>query len=185
MAVATTTALVIGAAVSAGTAIYSSEQQAKAAERAGKKDKEARAVASAEQAAQQGENTRAKVREERIRRAQILQSSTNTGATGSSGEIGSIGGLQTSIGANLASAARQGNSANAITGLQQSAADIRSAGAAKAATAQAIGGAVSGGVGLYGQYQAAQPPKPTDIFSTPGGQSPATVTRPKSIFDPY
>jgi hypothetical protein len=176
---------IIAAVVTAGSAYYSSEQQAKAAERAGKKDKEARAVAGAEQAAQQGENTRAKVREERIRRAQIMQSSANTGTAGSSGEIGSIGSLQTTIGSNLASAARQGNSATAITNLQQSAADIRSAGAAKAATTQAIGGAVSGGIGLYGQYQAAQPPKPTDIFSTPGGQSPATVTRPKSIFDPY
>lgn len=44
---------------------------------------------------------RQQIREERVRRARILQSSENTGTSGSSGEAGAISSLATQFGANL------------------------------------------------------------------------------------
>lgn len=135
MAAVSTFVAVAAVAVSGATAYEANRQAKKAAE----KQEEAGKVASAEQAAQQTAQTRAQIREERVRRAQILQSSENTGVTASSGAIGSTGALQTTVGANLASASRQANAANAITGLQQDAADALF----KEQQVQAAGGFIS------------------------------------------
>lgn len=169
MALATSTYLAIAAVAVAGASSYEANQQAKAA---AKKDEEAQEVSAAEQAAQQTAQTRAQIREERIRRAQILQSSENTGVTGSSGALGSIGALQTTVGTNLAAASRQAASAQAITGLQQEAADLRSKGRDVQAQGQLASSAISAGSSLFDAYDAAQAAQASQQKTQQGGYQP-------------
>jgi len=182
---AVTAAIIASAVISAGTAYEQSRKAKSTASKAKKVAAESNAVSRAEQQAQQGQNTRAQVREERIRRAQILQQSANTGVSGSSGEAGALGGLQTTIGSNLAAATRSGNAAIAITNLNQKAADIRSAGAAKVAQIGAIGSVAQAGISAYGAYKLTVPEQTTQVndFTAVGGQSPATEKNPYSVND--
>jgi len=53
------------------------------------------------------EQRRQKAREERVRRAQIIQSAASTGTTGSSGELGAIGSIGTQFQAGAGFAANQ------------------------------------------------------------------------------
>lgn len=166
-------------AVIAGASAYEQKRQAKGAE----KDREkAEDVAKAEAAAQRNEQIRQQVREERVRRATILQSSQNTGVGGSSGELGSLGALQTSIGANIGSMARQQASSEAVGNLMQSAANKEAKGAQAAAIGNFVSSAINTGAGIYAQNKAAQPTPTTD----PGqNMSPATMPNPydrKNIF---
>ena len=144
---AVSTYVAVAAVAVAGASAYESNKQAKAA---AKKEEEASEVASAEQAAQQAAQTRSQIREERVRRAQILQSSENTGVTGSSGALGATGALQTTVGSNLAAASRQANSARAITGLQQDAANLMT----ESRETQAIGSFASSALGAASSYLA-------------------------------
>ena len=165
---------VVSAAV-AGASAYEQRQEQKSA---AKKEKEARAVSQAEKAAQQTAQTRQQVREERIRRAQILQQSQNTGVGQSSGALGSTGALQTNIGSNIAATSRQTASYAAIGNLQQGAADNL----ARASEIGAIGQFAGSAIQIGGAYASdlfkdtpAQGPTPV------GGQSPATEPNPYSI----
>lgn len=172
------TGLAVAALVVGGVSAYEANRQQK---KAADKEEDAQAAALAEQKAQQAQQTRAQIREERIRRAQILQSSENTGVSASSGALGSVGALQTNVGANLAAATRSANTTTAITGFQQQAADYRS----KANTIQAVGNltssAIFAGGGLF-----ANSATPTDTGVNapvaPGSQSPATQPNPYNLF---
>lgn len=181
MAFATSTYLAIAAVAAAGAGAYT---QDKAAKGAAKDREEAEDVAKAEAAAQRNEQVRQQVREERIRRATIMQSAQNTGVGGSSGELGSLGALQTSIGANIGSMARQQASANAVGNLMQSAADKEAAGARGAAIGSFASSVFSAGSGIYTQNEAQQ--TATAATTTPGqNMSPATMPNPydrKNIF---
>ena len=99
---------------------------------------------------------RQQIREERVRKAQILQASQNSGVTGSSGAIGAVGAMQTQLGTNLANASRAQQSAQGITNLNQQAANFLTS----ANQTQAVGGfvssAITAGGNLYGAYQANQ-----------------------------
>lgn len=117
---AISTVVAVAALAVAGAAAY---QQSRAAKAAAKDRKEASAISQAEQAAQQNQSRRAQVREERVRRAQILQSSQNTGVSQSSGELGATSALGSLIGGNVAATARQTRSAAGVGGAMQSAAD--------------------------------------------------------------
>lgn len=117
---AVSTIVAVAAVAVAGAAAY---QQSRAAKAAAKDRKEAAAVSQAEQAAQQNQNRRAQVREERVRRASILQNSQNTGVSQSSGELGATSALGSLIGGNVAATSRQTRSAAGIGGAMQSAAD--------------------------------------------------------------
>lgn len=119
MAAISTIVAVAAVAVAAGS-MYMSSQQAKAA---AKDRKEAGAVSSAESSAQRSQNRRQQVRDERVRRAQILQGSQNTGVSQSSGETGATSALGTLISSNVSTISRQENSSNAISSWSQSAAD--------------------------------------------------------------
>lgn len=176
---AVSTIVAVAAVAVAGVSAYEQKQQAK---KAAKREKEARAVAQAEQAAQQTAQTRAQLREERIRRAQILQQSQNTGVGGSSGAGGSTGALATSVGANIAAASRQANSANAISGLQQQAADARTKGAEIAATGQLASSLLSAGGNIFAATASTAPPKPP-ASGTPqtGAFSPASQPNPYDL----
>lgn len=147
------TVAAVATAVIAGASAYEQRRQGK---RAAEAEEDAQKVAKAEQEAQRMEKTRAQIREERVRRAQITQSSTNTGVAGSSGEAGAVSSLGTQLGANIGSMTRQTNTANAISGFEQKAADART----KAAEAQAFGefasSAINMGASGYQAYQADQ-----------------------------
>lgn len=119
MAAISTIVAVAAVAVTAGS-MYMSSQEAKAA---AKDRKQAAAVSQAESAANRNNNRRQQVREERVRRAQIMQSSQNTGVSQSSGELGSTSALGTLISANVATQSRQQNSSNAISSWNQRASD--------------------------------------------------------------
>lgn len=117
------------AVVSLATVAAGAYEQSRQAKSAAKDRKEAGRVAQAEQAAQMNQSRRAQVREERVRRAQVLQSAQNTGVSQSSGELGATSALGSLIGGNLAGMNRQQNTASAIGNLGQSAADAEIKGA--------------------------------------------------------
>ena len=175
MAYATSTYLAIAAVAAAGAGAYT---QDKAAKGAAKDREDAEEVGKAEAAAQRNEQIRQQVREERIRRATIMQGAQNTGVSASSGELGSLGALQTSIGANIGSMARQQASANAVGNLMQSAADKEAAGARGAAIGNFASSVFSAGAGISAQNAAATQPA-TVANTTPGqNMSPATMPNP-------
>lgn len=169
----------IAAVVVSGVSAYEANRTQKAA---AKKEEEARDIAAAEQTSQQRAQTRQQIREERIRRAQILQSSENTGVSGSSGALGATSALQTSLGSNLASASRQANAARAITGVQQEAADLRISAAETLQTGKLLSSAISTGGGMFDAYQSAT--KTTNVAEPTkvGGFSPATEKNPYNLF---
>lgn len=120
MAVATTTIIAAAAvAVAAGSAYAANEQASDAAS----SRKKAQKVSQAEQEARASESRRQQIREERVKRATILQSSENTGVTSSSGQLGSISALGSQVGGNISSLSRQTDSAAAIGQYNQSAVD--------------------------------------------------------------
>lgn len=67
---------------------------------------------------------RQQVREERIKRARIIQSSVNSGASGSSGELGATSSLATTLGSNIGANAGALASADRVSGYAQNAADF-------------------------------------------------------------
>ena len=70
---------------------------------------------------------RQQVREERIKRARIIQSSVNSGASGSSGELGATSSLATTLGSNIGANAGALASADRVSGYAQNAADFKGA----------------------------------------------------------
>lgn len=144
------------AAVGLAVGVASAYEQSRQASAAAKDRKRAGQVSQAEQAAQQTANRRQQIREERVRRAQIVQSSVNTGVSGSSGELGSQSALGSLISGNVAATSRQVNSSAAIGNLQQNAADAD----LKGATWGAIGSIGSSIFGLGANaYLAQKTPK--------------------------
>lgn len=119
MAAVSTIVAVAAVAVAAGSAYMSAQAQKDAA----KERKEAGKVSSAEQAAQRNQNRRQSIREERVRRAQVMQSAQNTGVSESSGELGATSALGTLISSNVATQSRQQNASNGIAEASQNAAN--------------------------------------------------------------
>ncbi len=91
-----------GAAVVGTVMSYNAQQDAKQNAR---ESAEAQRAAQAEQraraAAQAAQERRQQIREERVRRARIIQGSENAGVTDSSGAMGALAGIATNISANL------------------------------------------------------------------------------------
>lgn len=167
---------IVAAAALAATAASAYEQR-KQAKTAAKERKEAAAIGSAEQQAQQMDQRRQQLREERVRRAQILQASENTGVSASSGQLGSVSALGANTGANVSSLSRQANSALGIGAASQRAAnaDLRSQEAA------AIGGIASNVFGTAIGIRMSQGPTPAapQTEGTSGGNfSPTEVPNP-------
>lgn len=107
----------ISAAAGVGSAIKQHEAQKDAAKAQKRSQQEQKAV----QAAQAAKERRAQIREERVRRAKVLQASENTGTAESSGASGAVGNLSTQLGANLGFNLGMQQSASNITALEQSA----------------------------------------------------------------
>ena len=130
MALATSTIIAIA---SATMTAYSTMQQADAQdearrnqEAANEEQRKAREEQKAAQAAQSAAERRTQIREERVKRARLLQSSVNTGVSGSSGEAGATGGLSTQRGANIGFNLGQKQAAANISAAGQNAADFLS-----------------------------------------------------------
>lgn len=118
---------VIGAVIS----VYSyseqrdAQKEARAAQqRAADEQTKARQEQQAQNSAQAAAERRAQLREERIRRARILQASANTGVIGSSGEMGAGANLSTQLASNVGFNKGALQSANNISAYNQSAADF-------------------------------------------------------------
>lgn len=93
------------AAITAGTTVVTTAYSISQNQKAKSEQKKQQNIQRASNLAQQQEERRRQIREERIKRARVLQSAENTGTAGSSGELGGIGSLATqlsnNIGANL------------------------------------------------------------------------------------
>lgn len=172
--------MAVGVAIAALVVTAASAyQQSRQASAAAKDRKEAGRVSQAEQAAQQNQSRRQQVREERVRRAAIVQNSQNTGVGQSSGEIGATSALGSLIGGNLAGMQRQQNSAGAIGGLQQSAANADLSGAKWGAIGQVSGSIFGAALGQIGS-----PSSPSINPPVTQNSSPVTAVAPRnSLFN--
>lgn len=149
--------LVVSAIVAAGSAMkqHSAQKQAARAQKdSAEEQRKARAEQSAGQAGQAAAERRAQIREERIRRAKIIQSSENTGVGDSSGEFGATGNLATTLGSNIGANVGAVQRAANITGYNQNAADFLSSAQSHMNDAN-----------MWGQVGSVA----TSVFSTTGG----------------
>ena len=111
-------------------------RQARSEERAVGREKEARRVSAAQQENERQAAIRQQVRQERIRRAQVVSAAEAAGVSGSSVEASTIGSGQTLAAAGQAFASGATLSANTQTSLLQGAADFRAEGAGAMAQQQ-------------------------------------------------
>ena len=91
--------------------------------KAGKEQQKAQREQRASNEAEAARERRMQIREERLRRAAILNSAEQTGTAGSSGEIGSAAALATALGSNLGMNSGRLQRAQNISIFQQNAAD--------------------------------------------------------------
>lgn len=126
-----------GGMMQASAAKKAAKQQAAAAREAAAERKEASAVQTATQRLQDRENRRQAIREERVKRARLLQSSENTGVGGSSGALGAAGALNTSLGQAVAFGRGQESGAMGIGAANQRAIDADTRGRMAQARGQA------------------------------------------------
>lgn len=154
MAVATSTAIAAATLAATAGAAYTQYQ---ASGRAADAQEDAQKIGAAKGEVDQRSRRRQQLRQERIRRAAILQASENTGVSGSSGAIGSTGALQTNTGTNLSNLAA---GASASRGLED-ASRRRAAAISTGQTAGAIG-SISGSIfqqaGGFGALQSVTAP---------------------------
>lgn len=132
-------------AVSAYSAVESASAQKEAAAAQRKAQSEQKAINASQAAAER----RQQIREERIKRAKIVQASTNTGVTDSSGEAGSTSSLSTQLGSNVGQNLGTIQSMNNISNYQQQAANAMTDAAdwnAIGSVSQSIFGATSGSI---------------------------------------
>lgn len=118
----------IVAGLSAVVGVIGGIMQADAANSAANAQKEANAIQGAQQQVAGQESRRQKVREERIRRAQIIAASENTGTTGSSGQIGAVGALSTNLNGLIGSSLGESKANAAVNRNTQRAADFTAQG---------------------------------------------------------
>lgn len=181
MAISSTTAAVIGAVIGVAGAVQSSEAQSQA-NRQAKKSQKAQEQAGYEQKALQAQQAaqekRAQIREERVKRAKVLQASENTGVAGSSGEAGAIGSLSTNLASNLGFNKGQIDGAGRISALNQQASDFMSASQNKINEANTWGAVQGLGTSIFsaaGGFNTLFPSSTTP--ATPSTLQPANVSR--------
>lgn len=109
-------------ALTGASAVASNRQQSKAADEQ-KKVRRQQQASLAEQAAME---RRQQIREERIKRARVMQAAELTGTTGSSGALGAGGALSTQFASNVGFNQSQLAGAQAISQYQQNAANAAS-----------------------------------------------------------
>lgn len=133
----------IGAAIAA-TSVVTGVMQYSAAKKADRARKEANAISSAQAKNDNIAAQRKAFREARLRRAQIMQSSENTGTAASSGQLGAVGVVGTNYGSNVATASGQTRSIVGINAANQRAADYEFKGAQAGAFGNIFSSALTG-----------------------------------------
>lgn len=146
------TVIAIGAIVSAAAAVGGAVVSAQQGQAAAAKQREAARVQAAQNAINSANAARQQVRDETVRRAQILQASQDTGTQGSSGSLGAVSSLGSQVGNSLAEGSGMLGSSIAIGNLNQSAADAFG----RASTARAVSGVASSIFGVISSTPAAQ-----------------------------
>ena len=153
-----------------------SQQQAREAARSQKAAARAQQASSAEQQAnqrmQQEQERRQQVRENRIKVAQVMQSSENTGTSGSSGEFGAVGSLNSQLATNLSFIGGSAMHTNAASMYNQQASDLWFQATEyqnKANQYTQWGNLGINAIGLYGDYykknkDGVNPYKPTRVL---------------------
>lgn len=151
-----------GAATIASTAVaaYGAVEQRQAGKEAGRqaeKSAAAQAAARAEQKAQAAQaaanERRQQIREERVKRARIIQAGENTGTAGSAGEAGALGSLGTQLATNIGANLGAIRSAENQSIFAQTAADANFAGQQaqiKQSNARALSGLGMQGIKAFG-----------------------------------
>lgn len=138
-------------------------QQYEAAKDSAKAREEGQDIQAAQGTIEQRRGTRQAIREERIRRARIMQASENTGVSGSSSQFGSIAALSTLTGSNVAAGRGRTAAARGIGRTNQTALDAQTQGQLWGAVGQ-VSSSVFNASGGFGNF---------DIFNggnTGGGQ---------------
>tara|TARA_Y100001973_G_scaffold106665_1_gene186296 strand:+ start:17081 stop:17608 length:528 start_codon:yes stop_codon:yes gene_type:complete len=138
------------AAASLATTAAAGYMQYQAASDAADAREEAGKISGAQQQIQQRRGTRQAIREERIRRARIMQAAESTGVGGSSGQFGSTAALSTLTGTNVANQRGQAAAARGIGAANQRAADAQSTGQMWGAIGQ-VSGSVFSAAGGFGE----------------------------------
>lgn len=123
------TSILIGVGLGLGAiGTYASIQQSKEARRqaqeAAKRQEQIRGEQAAGNAREAAIANRQRVREERVRRAQIIAASENSGTTASSVEMGALGGMSTQAGSAAGTSQGMFMMGQRISVLQQQAADL-------------------------------------------------------------
>lgn len=150
------------AAVAVGATAYSASQAEDAEDaqyEAAQNQKKAQTEQRAVNYAQSAKERRTQLREERIRRARLTQTATNTGTAESSGYLGASSGLVTQLGANLGENLSMIGSANRISLFSQASADSMSQANALNAQSQMWGQVASLAMSGASLYSAPSPAK--------------------------
>lgn len=116
------------AAVTLTASVYSAQEQKKEAKKAAVAQTNIRNEEKAANTAKQMSERRQQVREERIKRARVLQASQNTGVAGGSGETGAVAALNTNLGSNLGSNSSAVMAGDRVSVFAQQAATAQNAG---------------------------------------------------------
>lgn len=154
------------ATVSTVAAIDQQQKAQKAQEKSAEEQRKARAEQQAASAQQAAAEKRQQIREERVKRARIIQASANTGTTASSGEIGSTASLGTQLGGNLGFNQGMYDIGANISAYNQSAADYMTSAQSHLAEAN-----------MWGQVGSAS----MSIFSASGGFKPSGTQSPAPV----
>jgi len=136
----------MGVSAAVAVAVVGGVSAQRQQQKAAKKQEEGRDIARAGEAAVEAQNLRQQVREERVKRAQLISASQASGVARSSSEAGSLSALKTSVGSNIAFTRGQTLVADAVSRKEQGAADLNLA----AQKTQAITGLVSQGTSAFG-----------------------------------
>jgi len=91
----------IALAAGAVASIDAADKQRSASHRSQDAQRKIAEVQRASNAEEAAKERRQQIREERVRRARVIQSSVNTGTNASSGEEGALGSLSTQLGSNI------------------------------------------------------------------------------------
>lgn len=140
----------LAVAVGSGVASYAQNRQSKRAQARAEEEQEAiRNEQLAANAGQRDAERRQQIREERIRRAQILQSASNTGTSGSAGEAGALGSLATQQATNIGMNQGAYMRGQRISAHSQAAADFMGDARTSAARGQMFGGISQLGTSIF------------------------------------
>lgn len=168
-------AALVGGAYSASEQQKAQKESRSAQKKALEEQKKARLEEKAANAARAAQERRQQIREERVKRARLIQASVNTGVADSSGALGAQGSLNTQLASNLGfNAGLQANADRASTNLQNAA--NYGADAQSAANKAAVWGQMRGLSMSIFQSTA------SNLFSTtPGTQTDTAVKGPSEM----